>query len=230
MEAAWEEALEIAREIGDPRLLALALFDYSFVPRLKEDMDGTATLLREGLVVAMDAGDRILVGSATLFLGYLSASRGDVPPAMKLLQEAVAIGRETGNLVFLGEALGGLASMELLAGTMALAKEHLLEVMDIHIAAGNTMGLASMLLPLSLVVSHEGRHELAARLHGNAARMRDELGGGPPSIAFERFGDPAEGARQALGEAGYQRAWAEGHALTIDEVVAMVLDDVAAPT
>jgi predicted ATPase/class 3 adenylate cyclase len=223
MEAAWEEALEIAREIGDQRLVAQALFDSAFIPLMKGDLDGAAVLLREGLAVAEDAGDRTLVGSGTLYLGYLSTYKRDLAAAMELFSEAVAIARETENGVFLTEALGGLASIEFLTGNIPGAKEPLLEMVHVQVAVGNRMGLASTLVPLSLLASSEGRYELAAQLYGNADRMHEELGGGPPPIAFSMLGDPAEAPRRALGDEGYEQARAEGYAMAMDDVVAMAL-------
>jgi predicted ATPase/class 3 adenylate cyclase len=225
LESAWGEALEIAKEIGDVRMVAHALFDYSFVSLMKEDFDAAARLLREGLAVAKDAGDPKLVGSAMQYLGYLSAYRGDLAEGMDLLSQAVAVARETGDQFFLSEALSGLASFEFQTGDLEIAKGHLMEVIRIQIASGNRMGLASTLVPLSLVANNEGRPELAARLYGNADRMREELGGGPPLIAFLGLGDPGEAARQAIGDESYERAWAEGHTMTLDEAIAMALDD-----
>jgi predicted ATPase/class 3 adenylate cyclase len=223
-EAAYGEALDIARELGDRRLLAGALYDYSFVPRLKDDLDGTEAFLREGRAVAEEAGDRTLVGWATLFLGYVFSYRGDNETGLSLLREAVAIGREVENRVFLSEALSGQASVEFLMGDMPRAKQHFLDVVRLQMRAENLMGLSSALVPLSLIASREGRFQEAARLLGTTDRMREELGGGPPPTAFERFGDLAEEPRRALRDEAFQRAWAEGRAMSLDEAVAMALE------
>ena len=225
MEAAWEEAVEIAREIGDPGLIARAIYDYSFVPRVNGDFDGAEALLAETLTVARQAGDRTLIGYATLFLGYGRVQRGDLGAGMSLVKETVAIARETQDRLFLTEALGGLSSIEIFTGDVSRAKEHLLEIVRLQTAAGNRMGLAAVLVPMSMIASHDGRYELAARLNGTADRMREELGGGPPAIAYSTWGDSAEEARRALGRDAYERAWGEGRIMTMDEVVSMFFDD-----
>ena len=50
--AAYEEVVAIARGVGDPRLLASALLDLSYIANLEQDPDRSEAILREGLVSA----------------------------------------------------------------------------------------------------------------------------------------------------------------------------------
>ena len=58
MAHAYEEALEIARVIGDPSLIAHALLNASFVPLVTGDIDQAEQLQREALAAAVVAGAR----------------------------------------------------------------------------------------------------------------------------------------------------------------------------
>ena len=217
---AWEEALDIAREVGDPHLLARALFDASFVPRLAGDTPANEALLRETLEVARASGDRTFMGYAMLFLGYAAVQRGDTAEGRQLLGETVAIAREANDRLFVSEALGGLGTMELIDGDDEMARLHMMELIDLQRVAGNRMGLTMTLVPLAMLEVREGRFEIAARLIGTADRMHEELGGGPPPMAFEMWGDSTGQAERALGEEAYHRAWEQGHAMTIEQALA----------
>jgi hypothetical protein len=49
--------------------------------------------------------------------------------------------------------------------------------------------------------------------------MHEQLGGGPPPIAFEMWGDSSGLSKQALGEEAYHRAWEQGRAMTIEQAL-----------
>jgi hypothetical protein len=57
----------------------------------------------------------------------------------------------------------------------------------------------------------------AARLMGASVRIRDEGAGSPPLFAWMLFGDPEAMIRSAIGDAGFERARAEGYAMTIEQ-------------
>lgn len=77
--AAYEEAVGIAREMGDPRLLASALLDLSFIPFMEHDTDRAESILREGLAIAQGAGDRLLTADFLDSIGFLAVFRGQPP-------------------------------------------------------------------------------------------------------------------------------------------------------
>jgi hypothetical protein len=88
------------------------------------------------------------------------------------------------------------------------------------------MMFATMLAPLAIVKNLEGRQRRAAQLLGASARLREEMGGGPPSfLMLPLLGDPEVDARQALSEEEYERARAEGYAMTFDEAMAFALEE-----
>lgn len=56
-------------------------------------------------------------------------------------------------------------------------------------------------------------------LLGAAAAARDASGSAVPPYEAEEHGKTLLGVRQALGEEAFATAWAQGEAMTLDEVV-----------
>jgi predicted ATPase/class 3 adenylate cyclase len=230
MRGAYEEAVDIAREVGDAKLLASALLDLSFIPSLEHDPDRTEAILREGLAAAEEAGDRVLTAEFWSNIAFLEVERGNPADAIDLRRTAIEILREEGAAWKLGQYLGGTAMIIRMVGDLDAARGYLHEALEMFAQARDTLSISMTLTSLALIANDEERHERAARLVGAAARIRDELGGGVPPEFAGRWGDPDKDARRALGEEAYRRARAEGYAMTDEEAVAYALEDGAPQT
>ena len=98
------------------------------------------------------------------------------------------------------------------------------EAISILSGLGGRMSLAMAVFARAVVACRTGDHVLVARLMGAASRIRDDGGGVPPSYATAAFGDLEGEARDALGEAVYDRARADGCASTEEEAWATATD------
>jgi predicted ATPase/class 3 adenylate cyclase len=222
---AYEEAVEIAKEVGDPKLLAAALLDLSYIPYLEQDPDRAEAILREGLGHAEEAGDRVLIAEFLSSIGFLEVVRGNPAGAIEPRRTAIEILRQEGAAWQLGQYLGGQAMITRMVGDLDTARRHLHEALEMFAQASDTLSISMTFTSLALVANDEGHHERAGRLVGAATRIRDELGGGVPPELAGRWGDPEEDARRALGEDDYRRARAEGYAMHSEEAVAYALED-----
>jgi hypothetical protein len=64
-----------------------------------------------------------------------------------------------------------------------------------------------------------GHHLRAVRLAGASEAIKEAAGGHAPP-PFIDLPDPREAARQVLGDAAVDAAWAEGQAMTLDQALA----------
>jgi predicted ATPase/class 3 adenylate cyclase len=226
MRAAYEEATDIAREVGNPRLLAHALFNLSFAPMVEMNLDGQEELLRESLVLAKGV-DPILTAEIENSLGYLEVFRGNPTGGIESIERGLATFRELGDPFLVAENLAALAGISILTGDTDTAKERIRGAVRL-LAEPISMMFPTMLVPLALAENLDGRHRRAAMLLGASARLREEMGGGPPSfLVLPSLGDPEADAKHALGEEGYERARAEGYAMSLEEAVALALEEPA---
>jgi predicted ATPase len=218
--ASYEAAVDIARGTGDPRLLAAALFDLSFIPFMEHDADRAELILREGLAAAEEAADRVLTADIWTGMAFLEFDRGRLADGLALRRRAIELHREQGDGWKVAENLIGLAMMSRSAGDVDAARFHLREALAMLTQAKDTISMSGALTGLALVAIDDGLPERAARLVGASARIRDDVGGGIPPELFERWGDPANGARQVIGDDAYEQARAEGYAMDAESAVA----------
>jgi hypothetical protein len=78
-----------------------------------------------------------------------------------------------------------------------------------------------------LLANQVGQHERAARLAGAEAAWRGKVGGRVPD-AFFPYEDPGQGAARHLSDETFQRAWAEGQAMSLVEALAYAREDASA--
>jgi predicted ATPase/class 3 adenylate cyclase len=221
--AAYEEAVQIARALGDHRLLASALLDLSFVPYLEGNPEGVEPILREGLANAEESGDRVLLGQFLRSIAFLDVDRGNPAAAIGPFQTAIAMLRAEGAAWKAADMLTGLGYITRMAGDLDAAKSNFREALQTFFVAGDVLSMSMVFNGLALVANDERQHERAARLVGAAARMRSEVGGDAPLIG--RWGDPEKDARTALGQDRYEAARAEGFAMETEAAVTYARQD-----
>jgi predicted ATPase/class 3 adenylate cyclase len=231
MRRTYEEAAEIAREVGERRLLAWALFDLSFVPFVTaQDVEGQKKLLQEALAEAPE-DDRVLQAEIWTYLGFLTAYYGGDPAAgIESTEKLIAIHRESGDRMLVAEHLVRLAGMKLLSGDSVGARRHLRE--SVALVTGlrsNVMLVALALAASSFLTSYDGDHQRAARLLGALSRIRDEGVGAPPPVVVTHFGDPEGDARAAMGDEAFERAHAEGYTMTLDQARSYAIEVATRP-
>jgi predicted ATPase len=224
MRPVYEEALEIAKGLGDPAILGQALYDASYISAIDHDDRLTEAMNREALAHAEQAADRSLAAEIKSNLAFLSFFSGKRTEGFALLSEAIAVARQSGDAMRLSGLLLGLGSLSHLDGDGAAAHRHLAEALTNARDAGSRGLQGESLLAMSLLATRESRFERAARLIGAAARFREGYETRSPAQLVGRLGDPEGDARRALGEARFADEWSEGYAMTLDEAITYALE------
>jgi predicted ATPase/class 3 adenylate cyclase len=227
MRTAYEEALQIARQLDDPALLGRALFDASFIPSSEDDPESAMAMIQEALVNAERSGDRGLEGEIAGATAFAKLQIEGPASAIEPLSAAIAIQRELGHHAIVASQLIRLGGLERSAGRTEMAERHLGEALAMAREARDPQHLAGALTHLALVANERGRYERAARLIGGADRRKDEGASAPPAEIARRMGDPEVEARKALGDQAFEALRAEGYAMTLEEAVAYALEEPA---
>jgi hypothetical protein len=223
MRRAYEEALAIARELGDPRVIAQAIYDASYVSAIAHDDQLTEAMNREALAYAEQAGDRYLAANIRTNLGFLAFFGGDHQEGLAQLSGAVAVARESGDAFRVSGLLLGLGAITHADGDRAAGARHVVEALTIARDAGNRGLQAESLRALAHLAAQEGRFERAARLIGAAARLREGHEARSPAELVGRLGDPEAAALTGLGEARFADERAEGYAMTPEDAFAFAV-------
>ena len=225
VQARYEEAVGIAREVGEPRLLSRALFDLSFVPILRKDLDASEAILRESLA-ASDGSDPSLEAQVWTGLGFVKLFGGDLPGALEPIERGIELHRALGARMALCESLVGLAGLEMAAGNPEAARARLNEAIGIVGDSDSPFVVATVVIPCALLANLEGRHRRAACLVGAWERLVEDFEVHFPEIGLNHYGDPAVEARAALGDEAFERDRAEGFAMSVDQIVELVTADI----
>jgi hypothetical protein len=112
-----EEAVALARQLGNKRDVAAALNNLGQIHRVDGKLDEAGALYDQVLAVAREIGDYEILGISLLNLAMvriLARTQGSIPP---LLREALAIVEKTGSRPI------GQSVLEVCAGYAAFRKE-----------------------------------------------------------------------------------------------------------
>jgi non-specific serine/threonine protein kinase len=218
MATAYREATEIARELGDPRLLSEALLNLSFEWFLSGDVNDAIPRLEECLAVA-DERDVTLRARATMSIGYTHFFQQDIASAQAPIARAVELLRASDERLALCEALVSLAAVEWLTGDQEPAMAALAEATTIALGAPAPMLLAQILYPFQIVMLHAERYRDAAVLQGVWERLEQDFEVTFPEVGTALLGDPAVAAREALGDEAFAEAAAIGRAMDLEQMV-----------
>jgi predicted ATPase/class 3 adenylate cyclase len=220
---AYERALALSREDGDPRAVAESLYNLAFAVQLQgeeEEASAGLPLLNEAASMFQQAGDR--GGRAKALWALASMVEEADALAMAMALEALGIFQELGDRFHEGWALRGVALIARRLGRIDESQVRLAEGLEIFREAGDVSAMAVFLGNFADLAAFEGDFERALRLAGAAATSREATDAG----LAEWLGAIEE--RQRLVErratdADAARLWAEGQAMTLDQAVAYAL-------
>jgi predicted ATPase/class 3 adenylate cyclase len=219
----YERALEIARQLDDPRSIAEGLFNLSFLDRIRGDAEEGMAKLRTVLDMARSIGDRQLTADCLELLGSHEIREGRPEDGFPMVEEALDIFHDLGNRFAAADALSGLGSYYRLVGERDAAAAAQREALEIFVEVGNPTGIAMVLEEMAMIETMKGDHERALRLAGAAHAVKARTGGGAPAELM-RSGESLEESRRSLDPETAEDAWNEGRAMGTDKAIAYALE------
>jgi hypothetical protein len=129
-------------------------------------------------------------------------------------------------------SLGALSERAANEGRFEDARDLLVQSFRIDRELGNVPFVSMDLVRFAVIHTREARPETAARLIARAVTVFQEIGLTLESWMAQEVDDATAAVRARLDDDVFAAAWQKGEKLTIDEAVALALDDaeaVAAP-
>ena len=215
-EERWEEALEIARELGDDLWIARLLSDLGTAAAAREEWEPATALLEESadLFRELDVPPRL----ATVLgnLGHIAGQQGDYARAIEVTEEALALeSRHKPNAAISTYNLG---SHNLRAGNLEQAREWLERAVAITQELGFKEVMAYALAAFVRLCLLEGDAARAAYLAGIADRLLADAGLQLQPREQELFDEAKATAEQELGDA-YAAAHDTAFAAPLEEAL-----------
>jgi len=220
--AAYDEALAIARERGDPEEVGSALYNLAFSLAARWQAERAMELLAESRALYEQAGNRVGVAYTGLLRETIHQMLGEWAQSLALADEIMQAFRELGDRWGLANALHGLGNAMREAGDVPGAAAAFRDALRIFDEAGDVAGVAMVLGGLAVLAGRDGDAETAAVLAGAWHALEEEVGGGAP-VALRGFEDPGGFIRSLLDDAVFMEAWDRGRSMTKDDAVRTAL-------
>jgi len=206
--------------LGNKRGIAASLTQLAgtlFVSQGNQDM--IYPLLEQGLSLDREVGDKEGMAVASLLLGWVALKQGDRATARSRVEESLTLYREMELREGMAEALSMLGKVEAARGDHAFARTLYEESLAMAQEIGDKELLASGLEGLASVVAVQGELAWATRLWGTAEALREAIGAPLQPIERADYEQAVATARDHLGEETFASAWAEGRAMTAEQVL-----------
>ena len=210
-----KEAVARARLLGDEVLLANSLRMYLLCSKII-DPARSEELFTEAISCAERSGDQYCIAHIENNAGVYALEEGNIPAARSHFEEALRVSHAIGYvnhyqpIVNLGEVLRE-------EGDHEGARSKFQDGLRILRRVGDRSGIAGANLWLAYLAVDSGDWHWATLLHGVAQAFMDQSGGvWQESEAHDREISINE-LRARLGDAEFERAYAEGKRLSIEE-------------
>jgi predicted ATPase/transcriptional regulator with XRE-family HTH domain len=171
-----EAALAIARQIGDPELIALSFHLLGMIERVRARLDRAETLLEEARVRWRAFGTPTNEAMALNNLSGIARQRGDFQTSARLVEEALALFRSTGHASGTAMALSSVARLAADRGDDGHAVAAYHEALRHCAGIGERWVTASALSGLAALAAAHEQPERAATLVGTVDARLDESG------------------------------------------------------
>jgi tetratricopeptide (TPR) repeat protein len=215
-----EESVQRARRVGDDVLLGGSLMVYLlFADRL-----GPARcrqLFAEAIACTERSGDRFAACLLHNNAGSHALRAGEIPAARAHLEQAVQVMREIGlKSHFVSTNLAWVLRQE---GDQPSARARFEEDLRVSRRNGDRSCLAYASLGLACLTADAGDWYRAGQLHGTAQVFLDRTGEcwQEPEARYRH--DSLDKVRSALGEEQFERAYAQGKALSLGQALDFAL-------
>jgi predicted ATPase len=214
----FEQALALFRRLGDKSGVAIATSAIGRLAILDQDYTRAGKLLRESLALQQELGHDESIALAYNYLGQIPLSQGDNDAAARLFGQGLVAARRVPDRLPLLVSLYNLALSRQAGQDPDGAAELLLEGLSVASDAGDDASVGYYLQRLAPLARTPER---AVCLLAAADALLQAAGTGWLRAYVTAPGDDSlPGLRRQLGEAAFQRAWAQGMAMGRQRAVA----------
>ena len=215
--AAYRDALELFRSLGDSFNEAEVLFSMSTTANFQNDVERAEEYALAARNLFAEVGSKEGIGRVVVAEGFSSWRRGDYSVALSKYEEAVGVARESDDEFMAMTAAVGVGALSFLLGDTQRALSVMVETLE---GASHVHNEHIAVWVLDLIAAFCVRTDPieSVKLAGAADSLRRSAGGG---MAVEAFGiEPAQTvAAPLLTGDDVSRAWVEGGSTTLEDAV-----------
>ena len=158
------------------------------------------------------------------FRGLLAYYEEDTEGAAELFEEVLALARQGIYKVEVARSALALARVRRTLGEVVQATELVQEGLDLFSKYGHKLGVAIALEELAALCAVQRDEARAVMLLSVAHALRERLGAPLPPVDRAAYDSVLAACRAQLGEAVFERAWAEGKAMSLEQAIDFTFD------
>jgi predicted ATPase/class 3 adenylate cyclase len=207
------------------QMRASILGNLGYVKYVQGDSSSGRALWETCLQLNREIGDTNNILIALNNLTWSRLSEGNADEAEELVEEALALSMQLGTSTAGCQVLENMAWIAEIRGQDERAVSLNKEALKMARHSGGPRQYLSILRGLGALALKKRQLERAARLYAASSNIADahEFHGNTP-LENNRLEGNVAAIRSGLGEAAFERAWAEGRAMSLDEALELALD------
>ena len=223
--AAAEEALALHRSLGNRWGIANSIFLLGHVAADARDYPLARERFVESLAIFRELEDSHYTILVTRNLAWMEYELGNPAASEALHEEMVIVARDAGNPRMEGGSLGALAELAIQDGRIEHGLRRLRESTRITVANGERIETTINLRRYARAMVESGDVDTGVRFIGAADAANERMGAG--RVSYTPDLDPAtlEIARRSLTEEQVETLRSEGRSMSLEDAVALLLDD-----
>jgi predicted ATPase len=214
--AVGEEAVALARRAGDDFVLAIALNNLGGVMALLGENERAAAYFEESLEVRRRIGDLSRIALSLANVARMALQEGKTTKAATMFAEAADIATAIGDKRHILYALAGLGQVANREQRWEVADTHARESLRLAQELGMKLPAVEAILGLAGIATATGDMARATRLAAAGAVHLSLLA--PDGAEFVDYQEVIERVKAGCDPETWERASAEGRAMTLDEV------------
>jgi DNA-binding CsgD family transcriptional regulator/Tfp pilus assembly protein PilF len=225
--ALFEEALDIFRRLEDPRGVGDMLMQLGWAYMRMGTYNKVTTYMEEALSLFREIGQPTLLAFSLAGLGELAIRQEKYEHAAHLLEESLAVRKQHSHKWGTAASLGSLGWIALRQHDFKQMKNYLGESLDIRVEIGDKGGIAWCLEKLAEAKYEQNQFTESEKIFGHAEALRASIRSVIDPADQEDYKRIISGLRSALGTDAFATLWAEGKAMSLEEVIELAQSEPA---
>jgi tetratricopeptide (TPR) repeat protein len=226
----FEQSLALSRELGDKHGISMWMTNIS-TTLLAQGIDHSSgkspeELLAESLSIARGAGDKYDIAITLNTMGRVARFQNNYKEALNLQTESLRYGRELNDKEVIAWSLLPLGELARLENNYAAAHSYLLEALSVAKEMNDRRAIACLFEEFAALSAAQGHAKRSAALFGAAETLRAAIQVVLLSVERAEVDKNISAAREQLSEDEFNKAWAEGKAMTMEEAIKFALEEI----
>ncbi|HSM70373.1 MAG TPA: tetratricopeptide repeat protein [Anaerolineales bacterium] len=220
-----EQAMIAAQRAEDDWNFAFASISIGMMHTRHQEYEVAEKILKKGLASARRIDEKWLIATLYNGLGHVARIQSDYEQALACYEQGLAVVQEIGHLWIGAHLLANIGLVSHAQGQYDKADTFYRESLMNSIQLSDERGIAMAIEKLGGVSAVRKQPERATKLLSAAATLRKRRNAPLDPIDYQQHQDFVDTAHSQLDEITFANAWKEGEAMSLEQVIALALDD-----